>query len=167
VQRGGHVVCVSLDNSPCRRRRRCCCCCPPAIRWDWRRWNRHPHRPAGHHLHCCRPDSIMIICWVHRRNLIRCSVVVNWVRTCTATVVFWAVVPFSVLKVYRRFGGTSFPNHRPDDGGRDYLWNAGRLLPDYMGQQDIRQPAAHSKCKAQVSKRVVNDQDKVDASERR
>jgi hypothetical protein len=37
--------------------------------------------------------------------------------------VFWAVVPCSLVDVYRRFGGSEFLaasiiTHRPDDGGR-------------------------------------------------
>jgi hypothetical protein len=46
--------------------------------------------------------------------------------------VFWVVAPCSLVEVYHG-------NH-PYDGGSKYLWNVGKLLPDYMVLQPIRQP---------------------------
>jgi hypothetical protein len=34
--------------------------------------------------------------------------------------------------------------HRPDDGGRKYLWNVVKLLPDYMAQHPRRQSSSYS-----------------------
>jgi hypothetical protein len=34
--------------------------------------------------------------------------------------------------------------HRPDDGGSKYLWNVGKLLPDYTPLQPRRQPSSYS-----------------------
>jgi hypothetical protein len=34
--------------------------------------------------------------------------------------------------------------HCPDDGGRKYLWNVGKLLPDYSVLQPRRQPSSYS-----------------------
>jgi hypothetical protein len=34
--------------------------------------------------------------------------------------------------------------HCPDDGGNKYLWNYGKLLPDYMVLQPRRQPSSYS-----------------------
>jgi hypothetical protein len=34
--------------------------------------------------------------------------------------------------------GTVPLTHRPDDGGSEYLWNVGKLLPDYTAQQPRR-----------------------------
>jgi hypothetical protein len=34
--------------------------------------------------------------------------------------------------------------HRPDDGGSKYLWNVGKLLPDYTALQPRRHPSSYS-----------------------
>jgi hypothetical protein len=34
--------------------------------------------------------------------------------------------------------------HRPDDGGSKYLWNVGKLLPDYTVLQPRRQQSSYS-----------------------
>jgi hypothetical protein len=34
--------------------------------------------------------------------------------------------------------------HCPDDGGSKYLWNVGKLLPDYTALQPRRQPSLYS-----------------------
>jgi hypothetical protein len=42
-------------------------------------------------------------------------------------------------EVYRRFrGACCLHHHRPDDGGSKYLWNVGKLLPDYTAQHPRR-----------------------------
>jgi hypothetical protein len=54
----------------------------------------------------------------------------------------WNVAPYSLVEVYRRFRSASFIHHqgihRPDDWGSKYLWNVGKLLPDYTAQQTRR-----------------------------
>jgi hypothetical protein len=49
--------------------------------------------------------------------------------------VFWFVAPCSLVEVHRRFRGTCCLHHRPDDGGRKYLRNVGKFLPDYTALQ--------------------------------
>jgi hypothetical protein len=34
--------------------------------------------------------------------------------------------------------------HSPDDGGSKYLWNVGKLLPDYTALQPRRQPSSYT-----------------------
>jgi hypothetical protein len=43
------------------------------------------------------------------------------------------VLPVSIIRA-----------HRPDNGGRKYLWNVGKLLPDYTAQQSRTQPSSYS-----------------------
>jgi hypothetical protein len=59
--------------------------------------------------------------------------------------VFWVVAPCSLVVVYRCFRSTCCLHHqvtyRPDDGGSKYLYNVGKLLPDYTTLQARRQPS--------------------------
>jgi hypothetical protein len=56
--------------------------------------------------------------------------------------VFWVVALCSLVKTDRRFRGrpTCCLHHQGDDhGGSKYLWNVGKLLPDYTELQPRRQ----------------------------
>jgi hypothetical protein len=51
---------------------------------------------------------------------------------------FWRVIPYSLIGVYQRFGGTCFFHLQRtkslfyhEDGGRMFLLNAGNYQPDY------------------------------------
>jgi hypothetical protein len=53
------------------------------------------------------------------------------------------LVKVSVLAdwfLYLKLIPCTWHTHRPDDGGSKNLWNAGKLLPDYMALQPRRQP---------------------------
>jgi hypothetical protein len=39
---------------------------------------------------------------------------------------------------------TTYGDNRPDDGGSKYLWNVGKLLPDYTAQKTRKQPSSYS-----------------------
>jgi hypothetical protein len=56
----------------------------------------------------------------------------------TKTAVFWVVVPSSLVEFYLRFGDAWCY-----DKGK-YVWNVGKLLPEYMAQQPRRQPSSSS-----------------------
>jgi hypothetical protein len=43
--------------------------------------------------------------------------------------VFWVVASCSLVEFYRRVRGVCFDHL--DDGGSKYIWNVGKLLPDY------------------------------------
>jgi hypothetical protein len=59
--------------------------------------------------------------------------------------VFWLVALCGLLEVYRLFRAAyCLTMGRPDDGGSKYLWNVGKLLPDYTTQHPRRQPSASS-----------------------
>jgi hypothetical protein len=58
--------------------------------------------------------------------------------------VFWVMAQCSLVDVYRRFRDTCCLHHQGDDGGRKYLWNVGKLLPDYTALQPRRQPSSYS-----------------------
>jgi hypothetical protein len=61
------------------------------------------------------------------------------------TAVFWVVESCNLVEVYWRFRGTCCVRYQgdcPDDGGSKYLWNIGKLLPDYTMLQPRRQPSS-------------------------
>jgi hypothetical protein len=64
--------------------------------------------------------------------------------------VFWVLAPRSLVEVYQRFRGSCCLHHQgdddPDDGGSKYLWNVGKLLPDYMALQPRRRPCSEHCC---------------------
>jgi hypothetical protein len=59
-------------------------------------------------------------------------------------VVFWVVVPCSLVEVYRRFSGAGGHHNQgiPVVGGSPHLWNVCKLLADDTAQQPRRQPSS-------------------------
>jgi hypothetical protein len=53
--------------------------------------------------------------------------------------VFWFLAPCSLLEVCRRVRGACCLHHLPGNGGSEYLWNIGELLPYYTALQTRRQ----------------------------
>jgi hypothetical protein len=61
--------------------------------------------------------------------------------------VFWVVAPCILVEVHWHFRGPCCLHHQgkqPDDGGSKYLWNVGKLLPDYTAQEPRTQPSSYS-----------------------
>jgi hypothetical protein len=87
--------------------------------------------------------------------------------------VFWVVAPCSMVKVYHRFKGLCCLHHQglhhhcPDDGGRKYLWNVDKLLPDYTVLQPRRHPSSKRNLTHGKERKIIcrisdlNDSDKV------
>jgi hypothetical protein len=61
--------------------------------------------------------------------------------------VFWDIAPCSLADIDRRFTGAYCLHHQgegSDNGGGKYLWNVGKLLPDYPTQHPRRQSSSYS-----------------------
>jgi hypothetical protein len=63
--------------------------------------------------------------------------------------VFWVVAPCSLVEIYQHFRDPCCLHHQGSghhhgDGGSKYLWNVGKLLPDYTVLQPRRQPSSYS-----------------------